>query len=83
MTVAEVKEAIKEIPVGSIVQIIKKNGVIMEAILMSHAVEGTERKEYDGLVVPALPPALIMRGSSRFGNYRQETDELVNIVRVG
>lgn len=83
MTTDEVKEAIKEIPVGSIIQIIKKNGVIMEAIIMSHAVEGTERKEYDGLVVPALPPALILRGSSRFGNYRQDIEELVNIVRIG
>ena len=83
MTETEAKEAIKEIPLGSIVQLIKKNGVIMEAILMSHAVEGTERKEYNGLVVPALPPALILRGSSRFGNYRQDTEELVNIVRIG
>ena len=82
MTLVETQSAIKDVPVGSVLQIIKKNGAIMEAILMSKTIEGTERKEYGNLVVPALPPALILRGGMRFGNFRLDLDDIVNIARV-
>ena len=82
MTLVETQSAIKDVPVGSVLQIIKKNGAIMEAILMSKVIEGTERKDYGNLVVPALPPALILRGGMRFGNFRLDLDDIVNIARV-
>ena len=82
MTLVETQSAIKDVPVGSVLQIIKKNGAIMEAILMSKTIEGTERKEYGNLVVPALPPALILRGGMRFGNFRLDLNDIVNIARV-
>ncbi|MEM7549509.1 MAG: hypothetical protein AAF363_07540 [Bacteroidota bacterium] len=82
MTEKEAKEAIKEIPVGSKIQLIKKNGVITELRLASHEVSGTEKKDYGDIVVPALPPALIVRGGSRFGNFRLDTEEIVKIAWV-
>lgn len=82
MTTEEVKEAIKEIPVGSKIQLIKKNGDIVEVQLAHDAVEGTERKDYGNIVVPALPPALIVRNTSRMGQFRIDIEDLVKIAWI-
>ena len=83
MTVDEVKEAITDVPLGSRLQIIKRNGSILEAVLMSYEVTGTKAKDYGELVVPALPPALIVRGGPRFGNFRVDVEEIIKIAWVG
>ena len=83
MTLTEVKEIIKDIPLGSSLEVIKKNGDIVQVTLQSHDVEGTEKKVYDGAEVPALPPAIIVGGGTRFGNWRIDIEELVQIARVG
>jgi len=82
MTAEEAKEAIKEIPLGANIQLIKTNGDIIEVKLSSHEVEGTEEKDYGDIKVPALPAALIVKGGTRFGNYRLEIDDVVNIAWV-
>lgn len=82
MTEIEAKKAIKDIPIGSRLQLIKKNGVITEVRLASYEVSGTKLKDYGDLVVPALPPALIVRGRSRFGNFRQQIDEIIKIAWI-
>ncbi|MEM9857914.1 MAG: hypothetical protein AAF843_11175, partial [Bacteroidota bacterium] len=78
----EVKETIKDIPVGARLQLIKKNGAIVEVRLASHEVTSIAKKDYGEIVVPELPPALIVRGRSRFGNFRQDIDELVKIAWI-
>ena len=82
MTESEVKEFIDDIPVGSKLQVIKKNGDIMDVVLASHDTAPTEKKVYDGLEVPALPPAIIVQGS-RWGTFRIDVDEILKIARVG
>lgn len=82
MTEKEAREAIKEIPIGSRVQLLKTNGDIIEVRLASHEVGGTERKDYGEIVVPALPPAITVLGSLRWGQYRIDTEDLVKIAWV-
>ena len=79
MTATETTKTIKDIPLGSNLQIIKKSGEIIEVRLASHDVSGTEKKDYGDLVVPALPPALIVQGGVRFGNYRLEVEDIIKI----
>ena len=83
MTEKEALKIIQDIPIGSSIQVIKKNGGIMEVRLASHEGGGTEEKDYGQLVVPALPPAIIVQGGTRFGNFRLELDKIVDIARVG
>ena len=83
MKLEEVIELIKEIPLGSTLEVIKKNGDIIQVSLQSHEVAGTEKKVYNGIEVPALPPALIVGGGTRFGNWRLDIEDLVQIARVG
>ena len=78
----EVLNVIVDIPIGANLQIIKKSGAIIEVRLASHEVKGTEEKDYGDIVVPALPPALIVQGGTRFGNYRVEIDDIVKISWV-
>jgi len=82
MTQEEAFESIKHIPIGSKIQLIKRNGQITEVILASHEVEETVEKNYGRIVVPALPPALIVKGGSRFGNFRVEVDDVIKIAWV-
>ncbi|MEM6525147.1 MAG: hypothetical protein AAGF85_18660 [Bacteroidota bacterium] len=82
MTEEEAKEAIRNIPIGARLQLIKKNGAIVEVRLASHEISAVEKKEYEDLVVPELPPALIVRGRSRFGNFRQDLNEVVKIAWI-
>lgn len=81
MTETEAQAAIKDLPIGAKLQLIKKNGDIIEVTLASHETRATEEKDYGNLVVPALPPALIVQGK-RWGVFRQETEELVNIAHI-
>ena len=83
MTQEEALESIKNIPLGSRIQLIKKNGVITEVILASHHIEETVEKNYGRIVVPALPPAMIVKGGTRFGNYRIEIEDVVKIAWIG
>lgn len=82
MTEKEVRDAICEIPLGSRVQIVKRNGDIVEVRLISHDISKSEKKSYGGLEVPEMPAALIVRGGTRFGHFRVEIDDLVNIAWV-
>lgn len=83
MTQQEALESIKHIPIGSKIQLVKNNGQITEVILASHEVEETVEKNYGRIVVPALPPALIVKGGSRFGNFRVEIDDVIKIAWIG
>lgn len=83
MIVEEVVKAIQEIPLGSEIQIIKKNGDIIEVRLASYEVSGIEKKEYANLEIPELPAAIIVTGGTRFGKFRIEIEEIVKISRVG
>lgn len=82
MTKEETRNAIKDIPVGAKIQIIQKSGNIMDVRLSSHDVSETEEKEYGNTTVPALPPALLVHGHIRQGNYRVELEEIVRIAWV-
>ncbi|MEM7109842.1 MAG: hypothetical protein AAF519_16575 [Bacteroidota bacterium] len=82
MTEAEAREAIKNIPIGARLQLIKKNGAIVEVRLASHDVSSIGKKDYGDLVVPEMPPALIVRGRSRFGNFRQDLEEVIKIAWI-
>ncbi len=82
MSEQEAAQAISHIPVGSIVQIVKKDGTITELMLMSHKISSTEKKDYGNIQVPALPPAIIVRGGMRFGNFRLDVADLVNIAWI-
>ncbi|MTI21624.1 hypothetical protein E1176_11390 [Fulvivirga sp. RKSG066] len=82
MTEKEAKEAIKDIPVGSKLQLIMKNGDIVEVVLASQDTAAVEKKDYDSVVVPALLPAIIVQGK-RWGTYRIETSDIVKIARIG
>jgi hypothetical protein len=83
MTQKETIEAIKDIPLGAQVQIIKKSGTILDARLASHEVNGIEKKDYGNLVVPELPPAIIVQARVRFGNFRVDIDDILKIAWVG
>lgn len=83
MTEQELKETIEHIPLGSTIQLIKTNGDIIEVILASHDVSGTEMKDYGSIVVPALPPAITVHGGTRFGQHRIDADDIVKIAWVG
>ena len=83
MTVKEAKNTIKDIPIGSWIQLIKKNGDIVELRLASHDVSGTKKKDYGILIVPALPPAMIVQGGTRFGNFRIDVKDIVKIAWIG
>jgi len=83
MTEKETIDSIKEIPIGSTLQLIKKNGEVLYVILASHDVSGTEKLDYGSITGPALPPALTVQGGTRFGSFRVDLDELVRIAWVG
>ena len=82
MTVQEAQEAIKDIPLGSTVQLVKTNGDIIEVKLMSKEISAIEAKKYGNMEVPELPPALTVVGGTRFGKYRIEIQEIVKIAWV-
>ena len=82
MTQQEASDAIKDIPLGSQLELIKTNGDIIQVKLASHEVSGIEKKEYEGLTVPALPPAIVVLGGTRFGQFRIEIEEIVKIARI-
>jgi hypothetical protein len=82
MTKEEAKKAIKNIPIGAKIQVIQKSGNIMDVRLSSHEVGETSKKEYGTLTVPELPPALLVNGHIRQGNYRVELDDIVKIAWV-
>ena len=82
MTTREVKHVIGSIPIGSKLQVIKTNGDIIEVSLASNEVSTIEPKIYNDLNIPAQPPAIEVQGG-RWGTYRLEISEIVNIARVG
>ena len=82
MTVAEVNKIIEPIPLGAKLQVIKTNGSIVDVVLMSHEVAGTLSKNYGNLEVPSLPPAIIVSGGTRFGNFRIDAKDIVNIAWI-
>lgn len=82
MTQEEAKEAIKDIPVGGKIQILKKNGDIIEVALASHNVEAVPEKNYEVVDVPELPPALTVTSRIRFGKFRMEIEDIVNIAWI-
>ena len=82
MTIEEAQEQIKDIPLGSKLQLIRKNGLISDVKLASHEIESIEAKDYGDIQIPALPPALLVTGNSRFGKYRVELEDIVKIAWV-
>ncbi len=82
MNQEEAKEAIKDIPIGAKIQVIKKNGDIIEVALASHQVEGVPEKNYEAVDVPELPPAFTVTSRIRFGKFRIDIDEVVNIAWI-
>lgn len=82
MTEQEALEAIRNIPLGSKLQLIKKTGEVIDVKLASHEVCGTEEKDYGTLVVPALPPALTVQGGTRFGNFRVDIEDIIKIAWI-
>lgn len=82
MTEEEVKNAIRDVPIGAKLQLIKTNGDIIDVVLASHETSAVEKKIYENLEVPTLPPALNVHGG-RWGTYRIDTDEIVKIALVG
>lgn len=82
MTIQEAQEAIKDIPLGSKVQLVKTNGDIVEVKLMSKEVEGIPGKVYEQMSIPELPPALTVVDGARFGKYRIDIDDIVKIAWI-
>jgi hypothetical protein len=41
-----------------------------------------DAKDYGQIVVPALPPAITVKGGSRFGNFRIEIVEISDLTQV-
>lgn len=81
MTEQEAQSIIKNIPVGSKLQLVMTNGEIHDVVLASHETEGLDKKEYDTLVVPQMPPALIVQGA-RWGTYRLDIENIIKIAHV-
>ena len=81
MTESEAQKVIKYLPTGSRLELIKSDGSVIEVVLASHETHGFERKEYNNLVVPEMPPALLVQGK-RWGVFRIVLDEIVNIAHV-
>ena len=82
MTKEETKSVIKNIPLGAKIQVIKKSGNIMDVRLSSHEVNETPEKKYESLTVPQLPPAILVNGHIRQGNYRIDIEDIVKIAWV-
>ncbi len=82
MTEDEVKETIRDFPIGARLQLIKTNGDILDVILASHDTSAVEKKTYGSTEVPMLPPALNVHGG-RWGTYRIDAHEIVKIALVG
>jgi len=82
MTKEDAIKAIKNIPIGAKIQVIQKSGNIMDVRLSSHEVNKTEEKRYETITVPELPPALLVHGHIRQGNYRIELEDIVRIAWV-
>ncbi len=82
MTQEEAKDLIEDIPLGGRIQIIKKNGDILEVVLANHSVEGVAERNYDAIRVPELPPALTVTSRIRFGKFRLEIGDIVNIAWI-
>ena len=82
MNKEEATKAIKDIPIGAKIQVIQKSANIMDVRLSSHDVSETEKKEYENATVPGLPPALLVHGHIRQGNYRVELEDIVRIAWV-
>lgn len=82
MTIIEAQEQIEKIPIGSKVQIVKTNGDIVELRLASHTVEEIAAQKYGEIEVPAQPAAIVVVGSTRFGQFRLEIEDLVKIAWI-
>lgn len=82
MTKEDAKKAIKDIPIGAKIQVIQTSGNIMDVRLSSHDVDETVEKKYDTITVPELPPALLVHGHIRQGNYRIELTDIVKIAWI-
>lgn len=81
MTEQETQDLIKDIPVGSKLQIIKTNGDIVEVTLASHETTGFDKKEQRTVEVPELPPAITVQGK-RWGTFRIDLQDIVKIARI-
>ncbi len=80
MSTNEVKQVIQDIPLGSKIEVITKAGATFQVALKNYD-SGRERKEFNGIVIPAIPEALILEGPT-FGDWRLSIDELEEIAEV-
>lgn len=82
MTIEEAKEAIKDIPIGSRIQLLKRDGSVIDVNLSSYDISSIPEKKHRTVTVPEMPAALIVNGRMRFGNYRVEIEDILNIAWV-
>ena len=82
MNLSEAIKAIEKIPIGSKVQIVKKNGDIIELRLASHLVEEIPSQSFGEIFVPKQPAAITVVGSTRFGQFRLEIEDLLKIAWI-
>ena len=81
MIESEAQQIIEKIPIGAKLQLIMRNGDIHDVVLASHDTVALKKKEYEGLTVPEMPPALIVQGA-RWGTYRVDISDIIKIAHI-
>ena len=79
MTVEEIQNIIEPISVGTTINIKKSNGDTVSLKLASHDLSGEAGKNYQGVEVPALPAALVVKAKTHVGNTRIPIEEIIKI----
>lgn len=82
MTTLQITETIKDVPLGTLLHIKKTNGDTVSLRLASYDIAGEGSNNYDGIEVPALPPALVVKAKTHVGNTRIPLSE-IEAIEVG
>lgn len=77
----EVKKVIQSVPLGSKIEVVKKNGNAIQVALQSYEIAGSEPKDFNGITIPEVPAALLVAGPI-FGDLRLEIADLARIATV-
>ena len=77
----EVKKVIQSVPLGSKIEVVKKNGNAIQVALKSYEIAGSEPKDFNGITIPEVPAALLVAGPI-FGDLRLEIADLARIATV-
>ncbi len=81
MTLQEAKRIIQNVPLGSKIEVVKKNGNAIQVALQSYDITGSEQKVMNGITIPQVPAALLVAGPI-FGDWRLEIADLARIATV-